>query len=66
MKIYDAKDDYHEKDTYLWGFWCDDVNWKGLMYQGLYTHVLLNDEVYPISKHGPAPRLGVVIPYRIV
>lgn len=52
MKIYDASGDYHEKDPWLYGFWSEDVNWKGLRAEG-YTHVLLLGKVYAMGKFGP-------------
>lgn len=45
-KVHDAKRHYFDDP------WTYDLNWKGYLNDG-YTHVIYDDELWTISKHGP-------------
>jgi len=67
MKILDCTEFANEWDAkrhYTDGPWSDELNWKGYINQGNYTHVIVDGNLYTISKYGPKEAVAEITTHK--
>lgn len=59
MKIADLTERYNELSN-VEDSPNDYIDWKGLKHDQKFTHVLIDGDLFEISKWGPANKIGII------